>query len=407
MGISAEIADLVAGHRRGGSLARQFYVASDIFSHEASHFLGAQWLLVGHVSQIPGAGDYFTVDALGAAVIVVRGGDGTVNAYHNVCRHRGARICEAKSGHAALLRCRYHGWSYKLTGELAAWRHMPEGLDRTAHGLRRCGVRVFEGLIFVSLDPERAPDPTELLNPVRPYWQRYDLEHCKVAAERSYRIGANWKLCIENNLECYHCLPSHPEYTAVNAFVRADEHVSEAAVQDFAAYRASWQARMRASGVPTGRSELTTIGGQLCRAGTWPLAPGKLTASRDGQALAPLLGRISHYDESVTTGCVGFLSYVMGACDHALMVSYLPVDAHTTDVVMRWLVREDAVAGKDYDIADLIFVWDETTRQDKDLIELNAAGVTTSGYVPGPYSTLESLVVDFIDRYLALMRESL
>jgi Rieske 2Fe-2S family protein len=406
MSISAELRRLVVGHRQGESLAGPFYVDAGIFAHEAAHFLGAQWLLAGHTSQIPQPGDYFTVDALGAALVVVRAGDGSINALHNVCRHRGARICEAHGGHTALLRCRYHGWSYKLSGELAAWRHMPEGLDRRSYGLRRCGVTVFEGLIFVSLDPERAPDPGTLLNPVRAYWQRYELEHCKVAAERTYTIGANWKLCIENNLECYHCLANHPEYTSVNAFVGADERVSDSTVQSFASYLRDWECQMRGRGVPTGRSELTTVGGQLCRAGTSPLAPGKVTASRDGRGLAPLLGRVGAYDESVTTGCFGFLSYLMAACDYALTVTYLPVEARTTHIVMRWLVREDAVAGRDYDMDELCFVWDETTKQDKHLIELNAAGVTTAGYVPGPYSLLESLVADFIDRYVALMRGS-
>jgi Rieske 2Fe-2S family protein len=369
--------------------------------------LGSQWLLVGHASQIPQPGDYFTVEALGAALVVVRSGDGAVNAFHNVCRHRGARICDAQSGHTSLLRCPYHGWTYKLSGELAVWRHMPEGLDRGSYGLRKCGVTVFEGLVLVSLQPERAPDLAALLGSVRTYWERYDLTHSKVAAERRYRIGANWKLCIENNLECYHCLANHPEYTAMNAFVRADERISESAVQGFASYRRDWESQMHGCGVRTGRSEMTAVGGQLCRAGTWPLAPGKVTASRNGKALAPLLGRVHGYDESVTTGCVGFLSYVMATCDYALAVSYLPVDARTTQVVMRWLVREDAVEGRDYVVDELCFVWDETTKQDKDLIELNAAGVTTAGYVPGPYSVLESLVADFIERYLALMRDSL
>lgn len=406
MSLSVELRDLIAGHRQGESLPGPFYVDADVFGQEATLFLNAQWLLVGHISQVPRPGDYFTVAALGAAVVVLRGSDGAVRAFHNVCRHRGARICEAHSGHAALLRCRYHGWTYKLTGELAAWRHMPDALEPGAFSLRPCGVTLFEGLIFVSLDPARAPDPDALLNPVRPYWQRYDLERCKVAAERIYRVGANWKLCIENNLECYHCLANHPQYTAVNAFVRADERASNSAAESFATYKREWESMMRSRAVNTGRSEMTTVRGQLSRAGTWPLAAGKLTASRDGSALAPLLGRVAAYDESVTTGCVGFLSYVIAACDYAIAVSYLPLGAKTTEVVFRWLVREDAVEGKDYDVAKLCFVWDETTKQDKDLIELNAAGVTTAGYAPGPYSKLESLVADFVDRYLSLMRGS-
>ncbi len=403
MSVRADVHGLISSHKPGENLARPFYVDEGIFAHEATSFLAAQWLLVGHTSQIPAPGDFLTIEAIGGALIVVRAGDGAVNAFHNVCRHRGARICEAQRGHTALLRCRYHGWTYKLSGELAAWRHMPDGLDRSLYSLRPCGVTVFEGLILVSFDVGKAPDVAALLSPVQPYWQRYDLARCKVAAERTYHIGGNWKLCIENNLECYHCLPNHPEYNAVNAFVRADERVSEAAVEGFATYLQGWECQMRTRGLTTGRSKMATVGGQLCRAGTGPLAPGKQTASRDGRPVAPLLGQVDRYDESVTSGCIGFLSYLMATCDYALAVSYLPINALTTQVVMRWLVREDAVAGKDYDVAELCFVWDETTKQDKDLIELNAAGVRSTGYVPGPYSKLESLAVDFIDRYLGLM----
>jgi phenylpropionate dioxygenase-like ring-hydroxylating dioxygenase large terminal subunit len=403
MSTSVDLQRLIRSHRRGESLAGPFYLSGDIFELEVQRFLSSHWMLVGHASQLPSAGDYFVVDALGASVIVVRDTSGGINAFHNVCRHRGARICETPNGRASLLRCRYHGWTYKLSGELAAWRHMPEGLEKREYSLRRCGVTTFQGFILVCLKPEDAPDPSQLLHDVESYWKRYELHKCRVAAERTYRINANWKLCVENNLECYHCLGCHPEYTAVNAFVRADEVVSQSIVDAFSAFREGWEARMRSAGTLTGRSAMITVQGQMCRAGTVPLAPGKLTASRDGRGVAPLLGKIAAYDESVTTGCIGVLSYLMATCDYALSVTYLPEDSGTTNAIMRWLVREDAVADRDYNLGELLFVWDETTKQDKELIELNAAGVASRGYVPGPYSRLESLTADFIDRYLALM----
>ena len=406
MRTSLDLQRLIREHRQGYNLAQPFYRDRDIFDLEVERFLGSHWLLAGHVSDVSSPGDYFVLDALGASVIIVRAASGEIHALHNVCRHRGARICEQPSGRTSLLRCRYHGWSYRLDGELAAWRHMPEGLEKGDYALRRCGVAVFEGLIFVSLQPEHAPDPVAMLEHVRPYWSRYELADTRTAVTRHYRIEANWKLGIENNLECYHCLPAHPEYTATNAFVRADEQTSDAVVQSFAAYRQSWEERMRAAGTMAHRSQFLSARSQPCRAGTWPLAPGKLTGSCDGQGVAPLLGRIGSYDESVTTGCVGFLSYMGAMCDHAVVVTYLPQSADVTVVVLRWLVRADAVEGRDYDVARLCWLWDETTRQDKSLIELNAAGVASRGYTPGPYSRLESMTADFIDRYLQLMTES-
>ena len=219
---------------------------------------------------------------------------------------------------------------------------------------------------------------------------------------KTYRIAANWKLAIENNLECYHCLANHPEYTAANAFVRADERVSEANVSSFKAYHAAWKSRLEGK-IPVGRSELVETRGQLCRAGTWPLAPGQLTGSRDGKPVAPLLGSIAEYDESVTSGCIGFLTYLGAMCDHALLVTYIPQSVDVTHIVIKWLVHVDARDGVDYDPEKLCWLWDETTRQDKDIIEMNAIGVASRGYLPGPYSKLETVTEDFIARYLTLM----
>lgn len=386
----------------GMSLPGRYYRDPQVFEQEVDAFLARHWIAAGHISEIPAPGDYRTLEYAGYSLILIRDTDGTIHAVHNVCRHRGARICERDRGTVKRLYCRYHGWAYRLNGELAAWRHMPEHLNRNDFSLIQCGVRILAGVIFVSLDPVRAPDFDKLVGHVEPYWQRYGLAESKVAVERTYDIDANWKLAIENNLECYHCLPSHPEYTAVNAFVRADEKLGSCA-QDFSHYHENWRDDMHSAGVATGRSDLLSVDGQLSRAGTWPLKSGAKTASRDGRPVAPLLGDIQDYDESVTTGCFGFLSYQAAMCDYAKVSSYLPQSHDRTRLVMRWLVRADAVEGEDYDPAELCWLWDETTKQDKDIIELNAKGVASRGYRPGPYSELEWMTGDFVRRYLDVM----
>jgi phenylpropionate dioxygenase-like ring-hydroxylating dioxygenase large terminal subunit len=393
---------LVQDHRPGFSLAQEFYRAAPVYQAELDRFLSRHWIAVGHLSEIPRRGDFLVFDGLDASVIVVRAADGSIQALHNVCRHRGARLCEESEGHLSLITCRYHGWSYRLNGELAAWRHMPDGLDKADYALRRCAVNVFEGIILISLDPAGAPDPAALLRHVGPYWTRFELANCRVASKRTWRLGANWKLAIENSLECYHCLTAHPEYSAANAFVKSDEKVSVDDASKFSAYHAAWAAAL-AGRIPLGKSEVIETGGQPVRAGTFPLAPGRMTGSQDGKPLASLLGNVAAYDESVTTGCIGFLSYVVAMCDHALLVTFVPQAADATLVVMKWLVREDAREGVDYDERKLRWLWETTTEQDKDLIELNAAGVATRGYVPGPYSKLEGTAEDFVRRYLKLM----
>lgn len=393
---------LVRSQRPGFSLDQAFYVSEDILELEIDRFLGRQWIAVGHVSEIPRRGDYFVFEAMNASIIVTRGANDSVHALHNVCRHRGAKICESPRGHASLLTCRYHGWSYRMNGELAHWRQSPPGLEPAQFSLRACAVSIAHGIIFISLDPDRAPAPEALWNHTCTLWSRFDLASCKVAATATYCIRANWKLGVENNLECFHCLPCHPEYTAANAFVRADENVSAKVVNDFQRYREQWAAQREAQGVPD-RAALVEVAGQITRAHVSPLAPGWLTGSADGKGIAPLLGIIKGYDESVTTGCFGFLTYLAAMCDYALLVTYVPRTARSTDVTLRWLVRADAREGVDYDPARLRWLWEQTTLQDKDIIELNARGVATRGYAPGPYSMLESMSADFVARYLKLM----
>jgi Rieske 2Fe-2S family protein len=280
---------------------------------------------------------------------------------------------------------------------------MPDDLDKNDYGLSACGVAVFAGFIFITLSPSEAPDLVEMTSHVEPLWRRYDLSRCRVIAEQTYVVSANWKLAIENTLECYHCLMRHPEYTAMHAFVRADEEVSPGAVAELQGYHERWQRQMQGHDLPVGASDFRATGGQLCRAGTWPMKEGVKTGSRDGKPVAPLLGMVADYDESVTSGCFGFLSYVVAYCDYAAAITYVPVSAAETKVEFSWLVRSDADG---VDPAEVSWLWDVTTRQDKELIELNAKGVRSKGYQPGPYSTLEKIGADFLSRYVELMARS-
>ena len=107
--------------------------------------------------QIQAAGEYFLFEAGRESIIVVRQDESTINAFYNVCRHRGSRICLEQSGRKHLLTCPYHAWSYGLDGSLKSARLMPESFAPSAHGLHRCHVDVFEGLVFVNLSHERPP----------------------------------------------------------------------------------------------------------------------------------------------------------------------------------------------------------------------------------------------------------
>src|SRR5262245_38649533 len=100
------------------ALPGEVYRDPELYEREIRRIFMHSWLYVGHQSQIPERGDYFLFEIAGESVIIVRDGEGGVNALLNVCRHRGSRICDAPTGHEARLTCRYHGWTYGLDGSL-------------------------------------------------------------------------------------------------------------------------------------------------------------------------------------------------------------------------------------------------------------------------------------------------
>ena len=130
--------------------------------------MGRKWLVAGHVDRVKRKGDYFLFKVGMESIIVVRSDESTVNAFYNVCRHRGSLICSKPEGHVARLTCGYHAWSYGLDGALLAARLMPADFAKADNGLRRVHVRVFYGFIFVNLTPRR---PSILTRALR-IWHR-------------------------------------------------------------------------------------------------------------------------------------------------------------------------------------------------------------------------------------------
>jgi Rieske 2Fe-2S family protein len=144
-------AGLIAAQRPGWTLDRAFYLDPEIYDCDCESVYSKSWLYAGHVAQIPRPGDYFLYRIGDESLIVIRGGNGSVNAWFNVCRHRGSAICTAESGHCLRLICPYHQWAYGTDGSLQVARLMPPDLDKSAFGLLAALVRVCEGMIFIRL----------------------------------------------------------------------------------------------------------------------------------------------------------------------------------------------------------------------------------------------------------------
>ena len=194
------------------------------FAREQQHLLERHWFCAARCADLDAPGSYRTAQVGRENVVLVRDRDGTLRAFLNVCRHRGARLCTAQSGAVRRsLQCPYHAWTYGLDGRLVSAPNlagMPD-LDRTAYGLHRVALHEWLGYAWVCLAPEppsfdatvRA-QVTERLGDARAV-ERYGVERLALGRRVSYDVAANWKLIVENFMECYHCATIHPELTDV------------------------------------------------------------------------------------------------------------------------------------------------------------------------------------------------
>ena len=208
-----DIARLIANRRPGYSLPAPFYVSPEVFARDVRLIFGRHWIFVGVEPEIAEPGDYITVEIGNDSILIVRDDDMQVRAFHNVCRHRGARLCNTDKGSLGNIVCPYHSWTYNLNGDLMFAEHMGDQFDRCKHSLKAVHVQNLAGLIFICLaDAPPATSPC-----CAPRWNlifcRTISPACKVAASIDLIEEGNWKLTMENNRECYHCVANHPELT--------------------------------------------------------------------------------------------------------------------------------------------------------------------------------------------------
>lgn len=203
-------------------------ISPEQYEREREAIFKRTWLNIGRVEQLPRKGSYFTkeLDAARTSVVVVRGTDGEVRAFHNVCRHRGNKLVwndfprEETSGVCRQFTCKYHAWRYDLDGKLAFVQQEGEffDLDKSAYGLKQVRTEVWEGFVFVNLDPENTTPLREYLGEFAKGIEGYPFH--KLTQVHKYRaeIGSNWKLFIDAFAEFYHAPILHSgQYMAEEA----------------------------------------------------------------------------------------------------------------------------------------------------------------------------------------------
>jgi len=405
-----ELKTLIRSQKPNHTLDQKFYTNDDIFELDLKNIFSKQWVFVGHATRIPNQGDYFLFEIGNESIIIIRGKDSSVYAHYNVCRHRGSKICLEDHGNAKLLICPYHAWSYNLDGSIRSARLMNNDFNPKDWKLNSCNVNIFEGLIFINLS-DNPSNFDEFITPTKNFIELHGLGDAKIAHRAMYPTDGNWKLTLDNFHECYHCQPSHPEYCVVHdsEYIIASGAGSGTGPvsEKFNRLLSDWNEKAKKLGHFVGEYNETEFNQFSRSAERTPLKEGKFNETKEGKPIAKLMGNFKDYDCGYTSvGTSPFNSLLM-CNDFATLFTFIPKSTLETEVELMWLVHQDAEEGKDYNLKDMIWMWDETTIADKRIIENNQKGVNSRKYSPGPLSQMEIGVEKFKNWYLKHLEISL
>src|SRR3954468_5955970 len=208
----------VEAYRDGAlTLPGEYYTSEAVLAGERARLFPSMWHCAGRASSIAVPGDYIVRDIAGESIILVRGKDGVLRGFFNVCRHRGTRICAEHEGRfSETIQCPYHAWTYATDGRLIGAPHMNEveGFDKQDYPLHQAAVAEWEGFVFVNVSKDPQPF-AEWFAPMVGRLARYEIAGLRVAHSVKYEVKSNWKLVFQNYSECLHCPMIHPELSTM------------------------------------------------------------------------------------------------------------------------------------------------------------------------------------------------
>jgi glycine betaine catabolism A len=342
-------------------LPARAFTDEDVAAWEAEHLFLGGWICAGHASALEGRGSFVTIEVGGESLLFVEG-----RGFHNVCRHRGARLLTEPEGTVRRLQCQYHAWCYGFDGSLRNAPHTDtlHDFDPACHGLTPVRTEILGGLIFCDVSGEAPPLATHV-GALADHLEAYRTPALRRAARIDYDVKANWKAIVENYSECLHCPGVHPELNRLSHYLSGDDYEGE---------------------------------GAWC-GGSMTLADGAATMATNGGG--PTRPAIADVDPRKVLYFALFPNCLLSLHPDYLMLHTLwPRGAGRTAVTCEWFFEPGTIEQPGFDPSDAVDFWDVVNRQDWHVCELTQLGVGSRGYAPGRYTDAESTVHDF-DRMVA------
>lgn len=347
------------------TIPSHWYFDADHYQRELRAIWYRDWVCIGREEDLAKPGDYFTAEIGDQGLIVTRTEAG-IKAFHNTCRHRGARICTAETGRFRNGRiiCPYHTWTYSLDGDLIA---TPNRLDTGSfefEGLSLYGIHTdtWRGFIFVNLADEPATSLVEQIGDEADHLRNWPLEDMRSVHRVTKPVASNWKIYWENYSECYHCPRVHPSLCKIMPVYKL------------------------------GTSESSDIPG-------WTRADDgdAETWSEDGKSFLPALDGLTDAELGTIVTFASFtgMMYIAAHRDYVRSVRLMPRGPEQVDLVIDWLLP---AAQADIDVAELQSIIDFPARviaEDAEMCELNQEGLHSLRHEKGKLVEQEYEIYDF------------
>jgi Rieske 2Fe-2S family protein len=361
---AAEVAATRQPVDRASLLPPRVFHDPDVLAFEQAAWFGTGWVFVAREEDVDRPGRYVTVEVAGQPLVVIRGEDDLVRAFHNVCRHRGSLICTEPEGRLVRFQCPYHAWTYELDGRLRRASHTDTLVDFATEdfGLAPARAAVWQGLVFVCLDPA-GPDLVDTLGDLSQHLARFPLGDLRRAHRIEYDVPANWKVIGENYSECYHCPGVHPQLNRLTPYDQGQN------LESNGPWCGGWMEL---------RDDFDTMSLDGLRHGRPPL-PG-----------------VTPEDERRIYYVLVWPNLLLSLHPDYLMTHQVwPVEPDRSRVICEWSFHPDTMARADFDPSDAVDFWDLTNRQDWEVCALQQRGTASAAYTAGRYALMEDMVHAF------------